>query len=257
MLKVMKYDWKNGWNQVRSALLGAAILSVLFGLCMGFLGGQVVFGTEGLGVAGEWSMDYAVMILSVIWLGVMVALLVLTVGAIWQNLSGRMFGPEGILTHTLPVDAWELLLGKAVGTWLFGVFMVGVALVSVLLVVLATAVSTGEILEIMKKLMQYLPKLGDYHFRQMVTGLGYFLYGLLAFLIGSFLMVVQLQFICIAARQFGRFRQAGGCAVLWALFALENNLNKVLSLGFLVVVLGAAACFFGSEWLLKHRLAVQ
>lgn len=256
MLKVFKYDWKNGWNSVRSTLLIDVIVSILMGVLLGILGGEIVMGKATFAIMGNGNMDYVVMGLSLLWFGVMVALLVLTVDTIFRNMNSRMFGPEGYLTHTLPVDTWQLLLGNALGTWLFGVFMVFVAIASVLLIFVSTATSTGAVVKIVEGIIEYLPKLGAYHFKWIVRGAGYAAFALAAFLAGSFLMVVQFQFICIAARLFGKFRLAGGIIVFWLLVSLENDLNKVLSMGFVVVLLTSAACFAAGNWLLKHRLNI-
>lgn len=260
MLKILKYDWKNGWNAVKHTLIAAAVVSALLGIIMGLLGGRVesdqtLFSVV-FSVVGESSMDYVVMILSIGWFSVMVALLVLTVDAIVRNLSTRMFGSEGYLTHTLPVHTVELLAGKALGTWMFGVFMVCVAVFAVLLVVLCTAVTSIELTKLIETIVQYLPKLGAYHFRQMATGAGYLLYGIGAFLIWSLMVVVQYQFICIASRLFGRFHIAGAIIFLVLLLELEGRLNRLFSMGFLVALLTSAACFCGSNWLLKKRLSL-
>lgn len=256
MLKILKYDWKNGWNAVKFPLIAAAVVSALLGIVMGLLGGQVAIGQQLFAVVGESSMDYVVMFLSIGWFSVMVALLVLTVDAIFRNLSTRMFGPEGYLTHTLPVETWELLAGKALGTWIFGVFMVCVAIFSVVLVVLCTAVTSIELTKLMETIVEFLPKLGAYHFRQMAVGAGYLLYGIGAFLIWSLMIVVQYQFICIASRLFGRFHAAGAIILFCLLLSLEGNLNRLFSMGFLVALLTSAACFLGSHWLLRHKLSL-
>lgn len=263
MLKVMKYDWRNGWDAVKYTLLAAVFVSVLAGIGMGFAGGTVVINGNAIGefggafgVVGEGTMDKFVMVLSIVWFAVMTALLVMTVDTIFRNLSGRMFGAEGYLTHTLPVHTWELLLGKAVGTWLFGVFMLFVAFASVLLVLMSTLVGTGELGAILVKAAEFLPKLGDFHFRWMLRGAGYVLYALAAFFAWSFLVVAQLQFICIAGRQFGKFHVAGSIIVFMLLMSLENNLNRLVPYGFLVFLLSTAACAYGSWWLEKKRLAL-
>lgn len=256
MLKILKYDWKNGWNAVKYTLIAAAVASALLGIVMGLLVGQVQIGEMLFAVVGESSMDYVVMILSIVWCSVMMALLVLTVDAIVRNLSTRMFGPEGYLTHTLPVESWELLTGKALGTWIFGVFMVCVAIFSVVLVVLCTAVTSNELTKIIETIVQYLPKLGAYHFRQMAVGAGYLLYGIGAFLIWSLMIVVQYQFICIASRLFGRFHVTGAILLFCLLLSLEGKLNRLFSMGFLIVLLSSVVCFCGSNWLLKKRLSI-
>lgn len=255
MLKVMKYDWKNGWYNVRTTLIAAVVLSIVAGIAFGLIGGSPVVSENQVAIIGD-NQDAIFMVISIIWFAVMVALLVLTVDAIGRNMISRMFGPEAYLTHALPVDTWELLLGKSVGTWLFGVFMVFMAGALVILLFAFTIAGSGEMFALIAKFVEILPKLGDYHLEQIADGFTFLLYGILGFLAGSYLLVVQFQFICIAARQFGRFHLAGGCVVLWVLICIENNLNRGLSLGFLAVLLTSAACFAGSNWLLKHRLNV-
>lgn len=254
MLKVMKYDWRNGWDSVRPTLLAAVVISILAGIAFGIIGGTPVINGTNFVIVGPDKAETAFAIMTIVWFAVMVALLVLTISSICSNMIGRMFGPEGYLTHTLPVHTWELLLGKAVGTWLFGVFMVFVAMACLLLVMFSTAASTGYMGELVESFVRLMPKLGAYHFRQIVSGIGYLLLSIAAFLAWSFLMVVQFQFICIAARQFGKFHVAGGIIVFWLLCSVEGNLNRALSMGFVVFLLSSAACFWGSQYLLKHRL---
>lgn len=256
MLKVLKYDWRNGWNAVKFTLVAAVVLSILLGLSFGRIGGVIVATEEQFGIGGESTLDTITMVLSVVWFAVMMALLILTVDAICRNLSGRMFGSEGYLTHTLPVKTWELLVGKVLGTWLFGVFMLVAAIALGMLVMLATAAGTGAIGDLLKELVAMLPKMGAYHFRQLATGFGYLALGILDFLAWSLVVVIQYQFICIAARQFGKHYVAGGIIVFIVLVVLENKLNAAISLGFVVSLATTAACFFGSQWLLKHRLSL-
>lgn len=257
MLKVMKYDWKNGWNSVRPVLLLATVLSILLGLVLGMGGGQVTVYNDSFGIMSDSdALPKGGALLGIVWFAVMVALLVLTLDAIFKNMSGRMFGPEGYLTHALPVHTWELLLGKTLGTWIFGVFMVAVAIASILLMMLSAMAGSGSILKTLTFIVDSMPKLGAYHFQQLARGAGYVLYGVAAFLAGSFLLVVQFQFICIAARQFGKFHAAGGIIVFWILCSIEGNLNHALSMGFLIVLVSSAACFYGSWWLLNNRLSV-
>lgn len=256
MLKVLKMDWRNGWQSVRGTLLLAAIVSVVFGSLAGFYDGEVALGPDQFGVFVESNSEVVGIVLSVSWCAVMVALLVLTVDTIVKNMSNRMFEAAGYLTHTLPVSTWELLTGKALGTWLFGVFMVFVAFASLFLVLFTTTLSSVDFRKLVETIAALLPKLGSYHFRQMAIGAGYVLYALGAFLAWSLLLVVQFQFICIAARQFGKYHIAGGVIVFCVLLTLEGKLNNLLSMGFLVCLLFAAACFYGSYWLLKNRLSL-
>lgn len=237
MLKIMKYDWKNGWNSIRILLPIAAVLSALTGFLL------------------KQFDDHAVLLVTV-WFAVMVALLVLTVNAIFRNLSGRMFGPEGYLTHTLPVKTWELLLGKAAGTWLFGLFMLFAAISCWLLLLASSAVVTSELLEAVYKIIEALPKLGAYHMRQLAVGMGYLVCGLFAFAGYTFLLVMQFQFVCIAARLFGRFHIAGGIILFLVLGSIESIWNQSSSMGFLVVLISSAICFAASQWILQHRLQV-
>lgn len=234
MLKVLKYDWKSGWSSIRSTLLAAMILAIPAGITM---------------------QNNHSAVLGTLWLILMLTLLVLTISSIFRNMSSRMFGPEGYLTHTLPVHTWELLLGKAAGTWIFGIFMVVAATACWMLLLFCTA-DTSALGESLLKVIEALPKLGMYHFRQLALGFKYLMLGTLAFLAMSFLLVVQLQFICIAARQFGRFHIAGGIIVFLVLLTLESSWNQSASLGFLLFLLFSAACFAGSNWLLKHRLSI-
>lgn len=254
MLKVFKMDWKYGWHAVRGTLLAALLISVAVGILTGAMGNAPVVRENAIGFFGEGTMDNVFAFSFICWFAVMAALLVQTVIVIVHNLNGSMFGKEAYLTHTLPVRSWELLGGKALGTWVFGVFMLVMAFVNFFLLLFSAAVGTGTLLQLLKEIVAALPKLGEYHFSQLAEGTWYLLYGLGASLLGSLLLIVLLQFIFIAARQFGKHYIAGGVIVYVVLLLVGSKLNSATSSGFLVVLAMSIVCFLAGNWLLNHRL---
>lgn len=256
MLKVFKQNWGHGWNNVRTTLFVSMLLSVVVGVVLGLLGNAPVVSVNAIGFFGEGAVDKVLAGLMIVWFAVMTALLVQTIVAIVYNLNESMFGKEACLTHSLPVESWELLGGKALGTWAFGVFMVLMALVDLFLLMFSAAAGTGEMGEFLLKIVKVLPKLGAFHIERMAAGIGYLLYGFGAFLIWSLMLVILLQFIFIAARQFGKYHLAGGVIVFVVLLEIGGRLNKAISAGFIVVLLLSAACFTAGNWLLKNRLSL-
>lgn len=234
MLKVMKYDWKNGWNNIHVVLILAVVVSAL------------------MGVAARNRIGN----LSFVWFAVMMAMLVMTANVIIRNMTSQMFGDKAYLTHTLPVDTWELLLGKAVGTWLFGVFMLFAATACWMLLLVTSGAGAEEMQLNLAVVIDMLPKLGAYFFNREAYSLGFEALGVLSFLGWSFLIVLQFQFVCILSREFGRFRVAGGIIVFLLMDSIEGVWNHSEAMGFVLILICSAACFFASNWFLKHRLSV-
>lgn len=257
MLKLMKYEWKLGFRSVKNTLIGGIILSFLLGLLIGLLG-TVVYSVDGVfeGFTGEGLTDTLVMVFSIAWVAVWFALMVQTIDFIIKALSSRMFAPEGYLTHTLPLAIWELLGGKALGIWLFGVFMAVVAAVQIWIVLLTGLLLSGALPEFVEYLWQVLPELTPYHWTTLGQAIGWLFLAFVAFLGAAAIGVVNLQFICIAARQFGKHHLAGGIIVLVILLNIEGRLVQATHLGSIITVLMAIACFCGSNYLLKNRLSV-
>lgn len=257
MLKLMKYEWKLGFRSVKNTLIAGVLLSLLFGVLIGLLG-TVVYNLDGVfqGFTGEGITETVVMVASILWIAVWIALFVQTVDFIIKALSTRMFAPEGYLTHTLPLETWELLGGKALGVWMFGVFMAVVAAVQIWIVLLTGLLLSGALPEFVEYLWQVLPELTPYHWATLAQATGWIAVAVLAFLGASAVGVVNLQFICIAARQFGKHHLAGGIIVLAILINIEGRLVSATHLGSLITVLMAVTCFCGSNYLLKNKLSV-
>lgn len=257
MLKVLKYEWKLGFRSVKNTLIAGIVLSVLLGLLIGLLG-TVVYNPDGLfqGFTGEGSTDTVVTVISIVWIAVWFALLVQTVDFIIKALFTRMFAPEGYLTHTLPLESWELLGGKALSVWLFGLFMLAMAALGVWAVLLTGLAVSGALGEFGVYLWRVFPQLTSYHWKTLTEALGWFALYFMGFLVMSLVSVVNLQFIAIASRQFGKHHMAGGIVLLVILINIEGRLTAATHMGSLVSLLMGAACFFGSKWLLEHRLSV-
>lgn len=257
MLKLMKYEWKLGFRTVKNTLIGGIILSFLLGLLIGLLG-TVVYSLDGVfeGFTGEGLTDTLVMVFSIAWVAVWFALMVQTIDFIIKALSARMFAPEGYLTHTLPLETWELLGGKALGVWMFGLFMCLMAFVGTLVLAFTALAASGEMVNFFKYLWLTLPKLTPYHWEILAQAVEALALVFIAFLGATAVGIVNLQFICIASRQFGKHHLAGGIIVLVILLNIEGRLVQATHLGSIITALMAVACFCGSNYLLKNRLSV-
>lgn len=234
MLKVMKYELRSEFNEVRFLLCAAFGLSILVGLILRF---------------GELPL------LPTVWFAVMLALVVLSVKAIFRNMTNRMFGTESYLTHTLPVDTWELLLGKAAAAWLFGILITAAASACWLLTLICIS-GFSDAGAASFVVMQSLPKLGEYYFSAFPNTIKYILLGIPAFIAISFLVILEFQFACIAGKQFGKYRAVAQTLIFVVLCMVEGIYNKSMSVGFLIVVVAAGGCFVGSHWLLRHKLSI-
>ncbi len=255
MLKLMKYEWKLGFRTVRFTLIAGLIVSILFGLLVGVLG-TPDYGIDRLVFAGNDRTEFVIMVGSIVWVAVWFALFVQTVDVILKALSTRMFAPEGYIAHTLPLETWELLGGKALGVWLFGLFMSLMAFIGMVLLLFTALAASGEMVNFFKYLWQTIPKLTPYHWETLAQAMGWLALALIAFPGATAVGIVNLQFICIASRQFGKHHLAGGIIVLVILINIEGRLSSATHLGSVITVLMAIACFCGSNYLLKTRLSV-
>lgn len=254
MLKVFRYEWRNQWSAVRTTVIVAVLLSVVGGLLVGLFNTPQIDNMS-MYFQEDGALGSVFVLIIIVWFAVMCALAVMTAVGILNSVPRQIFSHEGYLTNTLPVESWELLGGKALGMWLFGVAMCMFAVVNVLLLFFAAALTAGVFASFWEEFMDLLRALTPKHYESLLRGMGMLLLVFVKFLVGSAAMILQIQFIQVAARQFGKYYVAGGIAVFVVLANLETRAAGLFPAGGLLVpVLLAAVCFWGSSSFLKHRL---
>lgn len=106
LLKLLKYDFRAMWKSFLP-IWGAALALALVNRFTLFrdLGSSPIFNADLIALAG---------------VGVIVAMLVLSISFVANRFSKGLLGSEGYLMHTLPVRSWQLVLSKLVcacATW--------------------------------------------------------------------------------------------------------------------------------------------
>lgn len=171
--KLMKYEWKETWKAGVGVLFAMAAATLLGWLGMGGIlsnsdrmdsiyayGNETLeFGAAMMQMAGVFSILLFTMVLMFSVFFMLIYLIV--------RYYKTMFSDEGYLTHTLPVQKWELFLSKVLvgGFWLIIVYIGMMASIfGFILLAAGTEVGMEELLEGMKELGQA--------FSQVICGTG-------------------------------------------------------------------------------------
>ena len=155
--KVLKYDMRATGRillPVYAAMLAAALL---FGLSMG--------------VVEKTGSSFLQVISGVIYVGVIIAAVVLTVIMIITRFYHSMMGDEGYLTHVLPVGTGTLIAAKTISASLWGCFGTIAGILSAIVLgigVLITGIITGEIKDFHIDFSELYPFLTGLNYGQII-----------------------------------------------------------------------------------------
>ena len=159
--KLMKYEWKETWKAGVGVLFAMAAATLLGWLGMGGLlsdsdkmenlyayGSETLeFGAAMMQMAGVFSILLFTMVLMFSVFFMLIYLIV--------RYYKTMFSDEGYLTHTLPVQKWEIFLSKVLvgGFWLIIVYIGLMASIFGFVILAAgTELGMAELLEGMKEI---------------------------------------------------------------------------------------------------------
>lgn len=119
MLKqLLKYEFKATCGYYGSAYLVLLASALLLGL--------------GATHMPQAEMETVWAIMALVYMGTILAIIVLTVQQIIQRFTGNLLGREGYLMHTLPVSPAQLILSKLLSSAVWGICSLCVGVLSVL-----------------------------------------------------------------------------------------------------------------------------
>ena len=125
MLKqLLKYEFKATCGYYGSAYLVLLASALLLGL--------------GATHMPQAEMETVWAIMALVYMGTILAIIVLTVQQIIQRFTGNLLGREGYLMHTLPVSPAQLILSKLLSSAVWGICSLCVGVLSVVVLMLAS-----------------------------------------------------------------------------------------------------------------------
>lgn len=136
--KLVKYDMKSMSRVLIPLWIAAPVISFLFSLSIRGLVGVTEYAVNNAMENQALIQAGAVIpgIVTLIFFGVMVAILVLTVLFVVQRFWNGLLKEEGYLMFTLPVETWELVLSKGICATVVGAISSLVAVLSCVVIVM-------------------------------------------------------------------------------------------------------------------------
>jgi hypothetical protein len=133
--KLLKYEFKATGRTFGGLYLGIAAAAVLLGIMMHFtFPGEAMFNVETKQVSG--AAQIMAVILMIVYMGLLVAAIVLTAVTIVTRFRKNLLGGEGYLMQTLPVSSEALIASKLIAGAVWSVATALVSFLSSLLVML-------------------------------------------------------------------------------------------------------------------------
>ena len=215
MLKqLLKYEFKATCGYYGSAYLVLLASALLLGL--------------GATHMPQAEMETVWAIMALVYMGTILAIIVLTVQQIIQRFTGNLLGREGYLMHTLPVSPAQLILSKLLSSAVWGICSLCVGVLSVVVLMLA---SQPEFIFRMGELLSLLVGvLGDFP-----EETGY----VISLLAGAFLMflawaachVLRVYACCMVGHQVPRYMAPVGIVSFFVISAAQGWLEKLVAAG--------------------------
>lgn len=133
--KLLKYELKS-----TSRMMGVLYLAVLVvAAVVGFIArGTILDATQGNAIA--------VVISSLIYVLLIMALMIVTIVMILQRFYKNLLKGEGYLMHTLPVPTWMLVASKVISSLIWILLSIAVLVVSIFVIMLTSMLGNGILL---------------------------------------------------------------------------------------------------------------
>lgn len=252
LLKLLKYDFRAMWKHF-SLIWGAALALSLVNRFTRFRPHSKDF---------DLNTDWLIMI----FVGVVVAMFVISIGFVINRFSKGLLGSEGYLMHTLPVRSWQLVLSKLICgavTWVIS----GVAAILALLIqggldwsFLVNFLFWKDVVEVISK-----------HPDNLLLILEFCLF--LASVIVQFIAAIYLS--VSIGHLFVRHRRLAGIAafigiytlltqvwmlledLIWRWINLSSSAHSNLLAGTAVMLIPAAAFLAAVCWILDNKLNLE
>ena len=143
--KLIKYEMKSMSRTLIPLWILAPVVSLLFSMSLRGLVGATQYSMNSTAEGRALVQSGAVVsgIVMLVFFGVMVAILVLTVLFVIQRFWNGLLKEEGYLMFTLPVETWELVTSKGISATIVGCISSLVAVVSCIMMVVGAVWTSG------------------------------------------------------------------------------------------------------------------
>lgn len=205
LTKLLKYEFK-------------ASARTYGGLYLALLAAAALLGA-GLGSkAQSSSAAYINNVLMLIYIGLCVAVAVVTVMTIVQRFNRNLLGREGYLMHTLPVTPAQLIGSKLISSTVWSVCGIAVGCASVALMLIACSIGGGEsIISVFKDI--FSADWGQF-FARRNNGLPLLQFAaalIILMLASGICLILRIYAACMVGHQFKKHPAVVGVAVFFAL----------------------------------------
>lgn len=275
MLKqLLKYEFKATRSYYGSAYLALLASALLLGA-----------GASHMPRIGGADLDALWGVLALVYMGTILAIIVLTVQQIIERFSKNLLGREGYLMHTLPVTPAQLILSKLLSSAVWGICSLCVGVLSVAVLMLASQPSIllhlGDLLHIGIELPENFPE-GIRYTLSLLAGI------FLMFLAWAACQVLRVYTCCMIGHQAPRHMAPVGIVSFFVLSSAQGWLENLVVAGgawLMVKLLGeqvlsfpmpgegpfwlyvagfilmqavfGALYFLATDWMMKKRLNLE
>lgn len=244
MLKqLLKYEFQATRSYYGTAYLALLASALLLGAGAGHM--PQIGGTD---------LDALWALMALVYMGTILAIIVLTIQQIIERFTGNLLGREGYLMHTLPVTPAQLILSKLLSSAVWGICSLCVGVLSVGVLMLSSQPSIllhlGELWHIAVELPADFPQ-GVRYVTALAAG------AFLMFLAWAACQVLRVYACCMVGHQAPRHMAPVGIVSFVLLTSAQGWLEQLVSAGgawLLVRTLGQRALDFpmpgqGPFWL--------
>jgi len=278
--KLLKYEMKASARTLLPLYIGTLVVAMICGI-------QLVIMNNGINGQSIWwisfggheGYDWFIMFMFLLFFGLCVAIVMLTIMVVVQRFNKSLIGDEGYLMFTLPVTHVQLLNSKLIASllWvLIGSLVMCLSGVIVMLPSLLSNLDANEWLYLWNELLRMLDNWNPapYIFSTTLNGL---------FSIMSFILLIYLSIMVGQTEQFNKHRTAIAVVLFflfnWLFGLIETTILHVLGFNFYQSTITAitfldfshaynnlmwsdivftavqcTACFVGIVWMMKKKL---
>lgn len=279
--KLLKYEMKASARTLLPLYVGTMVVALICGIQLALMTTSINGSDVWFSVVGHRNDSLLSMFMYLLFFGLCVAIVVLTIMIVVQRFNKSLIGDEGYLMFTLPVTQVQLLSSKLIAAllWvLIGTVVMGLS--AIIMMVPAVFMNLGDLLQVWSHLWNEL----QYLFSQIsVSGLQFassFLSTIFSGLssIVALILVLYLSIMVAQMEQFSKYRVIIAVVLFfllnWAFGFVETGLFNLFGLSFfdsfdgtdlaaynwlmwgdvLFTVIQCVICFAGTVWLMQKKL---
>ena len=279
--KLLKYEMKASARTLLPLYVGTMVVALICGIQLALMTTSINGSDVWFSVVGHRNDSLLSMFMYLLFFGLCVAIVVLTIMIVVQRFNKSLIGDEGYLMFTLPVTQVQLLSSKLIAAllWiLIGTVVMGLS--AIIMMLPAVFMNLSSLLQGWSYFWNEL----QYLFSQIsVSGLQFassFLSTIFSGLssIVALILVLYLSIMVAQMEQFSKYRVIIAVVLFfllnWAFSFVETGIFKLFGLDFfnsfdgttlaaynwlmwgdvLVTVIQCVICFAGTVWLMQKKL---